>query len=112
MALRSVLTDKLRSGRLWLVGGVQVEDGRTRDVVKIMQVNDWKSALVLDFVEDGGVGGVDDSFWRASHNVKGVMGMNINGANVYDILSFEQLVMTKSALDQLTKRFEGYDYLY
>jgi large subunit ribosomal protein L4 len=50
-------------------------------------------------------GDVNDIFRKASSNIVGVNVLPAVGANVYDILKHETLVLTRAAVDKLEARF-------
>jgi len=60
-----------------------------------------KTALVIDG------DAVETSFANASSNLVGVNVMPAAGANVYDILKHETLVLTRAAVEKLEARFNG-----
>lgn len=109
--LRSVLTSKLLNGQLWIVESASIADGKTKSVVRSMDRNGWKSALIIDDVENG-VAGVDPLLHRAAHSVRKTLPMNVLGLNVYDSLSFDNLVMTTNAVEKLRERFSKYEWLF
>lgn len=109
--LRSVLTSKLLNGQLWIVESASIADGKTKSVIRCMDRYGWKSALIIDDIENG-VAGVDPLLHRASHAVWKTLPMNVLGLNVYDSLSFDNLVMTTNAVEKLTERFSKYEWLF
>ena len=109
--LRSVLTSKYANGKLWIVDNVELSEIKTRIVRNALQTLKWESALVIDHQEvDKGEVEVDTEFQRASNNIRQVVIMAARGINVYDVLDFEMLVLTKAALQKIEKRFEEYDW--
>jgi large subunit ribosomal protein L4 len=60
-----------------------------------------KTTLVIDGE------GVNDNFRKASANLIGVNVLPAVGANVYDILKHETLVLTRAAVEKLEARFNG-----
>lgn len=108
--LRSILSSKFANGQLWIVENAKIHEAKTRHVVEACERYDWKSVLIVDDDPDGVVG-VDPSLHAASHNIRGTLAMNAQGLNVYDVLSFDMLVLTKPALQHLSERFAKYDWL-
>ena len=60
---------------------------------------------VEDVVIDGDA--VNDNFAKAARNIVGVNVLPAIGANVYDILKHDTLVLTRSAVEKLEARFNG-----
>lgn len=110
-ALRSMLSSKRLNGQLWIVESAGIADGKTKSVIDCMEKYAWNSALIIDDIPEG-TAGVEDSLYQASHNVEKTLAMNALGLNVYDALSFNNLVLTRAALEHLTKRFAKYDWLF
>lgn len=50
---------------------------------------------------------VNDNFARAARNIVGVNVLPAQGANVYDILKHDTLVLTRAAVEKLEARFNG-----
>jgi large subunit ribosomal protein L4 len=78
MALRVVLSQKLREGRLTVVPSLDVEP-RTRVVAAALRKRDMASALFVDDV-------IEEGLRRAVANAPRVDALPQIGANVYDIL--------------------------
>jgi large subunit ribosomal protein L4 len=66
-------------------------------VAKQLQVLGWKSALVVDAV-------VDEGFGRAVRNLPNIQAMPTMGANVYDILKYDVLAVTRAGVEALKER--------
>ena len=60
----------------------------------------WQSALVIDDIE------IDTNFERAAFNLPNIDVLPSQGANVYDILRRDVLVLTKAAVGALEERLK------
>jgi large subunit ribosomal protein L4 len=79
-----------------------VAEGKTKTLVaSLAKLGFGKTALVIDG------DAVDNSFALASANLHGINVMPAVGANVYDILKAETLVLTRAAVEKLEARFNG-----
>jgi large subunit ribosomal protein L4 len=98
LGLISALSQKAKDGKLVVLdtaaGG---EASKTRLVAKQLQVLGWKSALVVDAV-------VDEGFGRAVRNLPNIQAMPTMGANVYDILKYDVLAVTRAGVEALKER--------
>jgi len=74
--------------------------GKTKDLAKSFKKLGWSSALIIDGAA------VDESFANAARNIKGVDVLPSQGANVYDILRRDTLVLTKAAIEKLEERLK------
>ena len=99
MALRVVLSQKLREGRLTVVPSLDVEP-RTRVVAAALRKRDMASALFVDDV-------IEEGLRRAVANAPRVDALPQIGANVYDILRRDHLVLSESAAFSLAGRLVG-----
>ncbi|MCW9034290.1 MAG: 50S ribosomal protein L4 [Rhodospirillales bacterium] len=100
LALKTALSSKLNSGDLVILDNAAFESGKTADLAKKVQALGWKSALVIDGNE------VNNGFALAARNIIGLDVLPQQGANVYDILRREKLVLTKEAAEKLVERLK------
>ncbi len=70
---------------------------KTKDVAARFKKFGWRSALIVDAA-------VEEKFLLASRNVHGLNILPVVGANVYDIVRHDTLVVTKAGLDGLKER--------
>ncbi|UCG38234.1 MAG: 50S ribosomal protein L4 [bacterium] len=93
-ALQGALAHKAASGSLILLEEVNLESPKTRDLVAAMDRFDVISALLV-------VDAVSDHLQRASTNLTWVKVVTPERVNVYDVLSFDSLIVTRKALEAL-----------
>ncbi len=101
MGLKMALSSKAKDGKLIIMDTLSIENGKTRVLAANFANMDSKRALVID----GDV--VDTSFARAASNLHMIDVLPAVGANVYDILRADTLVLTRAAVEQLEARFNG-----
>jgi large subunit ribosomal protein L4 len=87
---------------LVVVDTLDLKDAKTKAVAAQLAKANW-GAKVL--VIDGEA--VNDNFARAARNLVGVNVLPAIGANVYDILKHDTLVLTRAAVEKLEARFNG-----
>lgn len=101
LGLRSALSAKAKDGKLVVIenadGG---KESKTKTLVAQLKKLGWKSALIVDGAQ------VDEGFARAARNIPGIDVLPTQGANVYDILRRDTLVLTKAALEKLEERLK------
>lgn len=100
LALKTALSAKQADGKLIVVDSVKLEKGRTKDLAAKLAKLGWSSVLIVDGPA------VDDNFRRAAANIPGVDLLPQQGANVYDILRRDTLVLTKDAVQHLEARLK------
>jgi len=100
LALRTALSAKQADGSLIVLDKAELKSGKTADLSKMVTALGWKTALVIDGEA------VNEGFARAASNIVGLDVLPSQGANVYDILRREKLVLTKDAVEKLVERLK------
>ncbi len=100
LGLRHALSAKARAGELVVIDAAELEEARTKVLAKAVKDLGWKRALVIDGAE------VNENFARAARNIEGIDVLPSIGANVYDILRRDTLVLTKAAVEALEARLK------
>ncbi|WP_271078259.1 50S ribosomal protein L4 [Aurantiacibacter sp. MUD61] len=101
LGLKMALSSKAKDG-LVIVDSLEVKDAKTKALKGHFDKNGWNGKVL---VIDGDA--VTDSFKKAAGNLPGVNVMPAVGANVYDILNHDTLVLTTDAVEKLEARFNG-----
>ncbi|HYD48346.1 MAG TPA: 50S ribosomal protein L4 [Terriglobales bacterium] len=96
-ALRSAISDKLRDGQLIIVDKLELEAPKTKLLAQLLQGLGIDNALIV-------VADRDESLERAGRNLPKVKVLRAGGANVYDILRYHRLVLTRGAVEALEQR--------
>jgi large subunit ribosomal protein L4 len=102
LGLRMALSAKARDGQLVVLDSLDMAEAKTR-VLKdnLAGLGFGRKALVIDG------DAISVGFARASSNLAEINLLPAIGANVYDILNHETLVLTRAAVEQLEARFNG-----
>jgi len=98
LGLKHALSAKAAAGELVVVDSIDVKDAKTSALAKQLGDRGWKRALIIDGAE------VPADFLQASRNIETVNVLPSQGANVYDILKSDTLVLTKAAVEALEAR--------
>jgi large subunit ribosomal protein L4 len=98
LALRSALSSKQAAGKLIILEDATLDGGKTKDLSAKLSALGWSNALIVTGAE------VDDNFARAAANIMNVDVLPQQGANVYDIIRRDVLVLTKAAAEHLQER--------
>jgi large subunit ribosomal protein L4 len=96
LGLLSALSQKAQDGKLVVLDTLGAVE-KTKDVAAKVKKFGWRSALIVDAA-------VGENFLRASRNVRGLDVLPVIGANVYDIVQHDVLVITQAGLDGLKER--------
>jgi len=96
-ALASALALKAREGKLLVLDKIELEAAKTKHVAKMLADLQVKSGLII-------VPARDEALERAARNLPRAKVLRAEGANVYDLLRYEHLIVTPEALTALAAR--------
>ena len=99
LGLKHALSAKLKAGELVVISAAEAE-GKTSALAKQVAKLGWKRALIIDGAT------VNDLFAKAARNIEGLDILPSMGANVYDILKRDTLVITKAGVEALEARLK------
>jgi large subunit ribosomal protein L4 len=100
LGLKTALSAKLGEGKLVVVDEARIAEEKTKALRVRFAALGWDSVLIID----GPV--VDAGFARAARNLPRVDVLPQQGANVYDILRRDTLVLTRDAVQHLEARLK------
>ena len=101
LGLKMALSSKAKAG-LVIVDTLDLKDAKTKAVAEQLAKANWgKKVLVIDG------DAVNEGFALATRNLHGINVLPAVGANVYDILKHDTLVLTRAAVEKLEARFNG-----
>lgn len=98
LALKIALSSKHADGKLIVLDAASAAEPKTKAVAAQLKAMGLSSALIVDGTE------LDRNFQLAARNIHGVDLLPQQGANVYDILRCDTLVLTRQAVEQLQER--------
>ena len=102
LGLKMALSSKAKDGSLIVVDTLEIADVKTKALAgQLSKLGLGNRALVIDG------DAVNDNFRKASANLVGVDVLPAVGANVYDIIKADTLVLTRAAVEKLEARFNG-----
>ena len=96
LGLIAALSQKAADGKL-VVLDQATASGKTKELAAKLKILGWTSALIVD-VE------VDQGFGRAARNLRYIDALPSGGANVYDIIKHDVLVLTTAGVAALADR--------
>lgn len=101
LALKIALSSKVASGKLIILDEAKAESHKTKPMADAIAKFGFNSALIVGGKE------IDVNFARAMANLPRIDVVPSQGANVYDILRRDVLVLTKEAVSDLTEKLKG-----
>ena len=99
LGLKTALSAKQAEGKLVVIDAASVAEAKTKALRSQFATLGWESVLIID-------GAVDAGFAKAARNLPKVDVLPSVGANVYDILRRDTLVLTRAAVEQLEARLK------
>lgn len=100
-ALRSALSAKAAEGKIIILDDAKAKEHKTKPMVEALKKLEINNALIVGGAE------IDVNFARATANIPLIDVLPSQGANVYDILRRDTLVLTKDAVNDLTEKLKG-----
>jgi len=94
LALKSVLTDKARSGNLVVLDNLDLPEVKTKQMVNVCAALELNKALFV-------MTGSNTNVMLSARNIPSIKTAGVNTINVYDILNHESLVVTKEAVEKI-----------
>jgi large subunit ribosomal protein L4 len=98
VGLCNALSAKQAEGKLVVIDAAKLTSPKTKDLVDRLIALGWGRALIIDGPQ------VDENFARAAANIPNLDVLPQQGANVYDILRRDTLVLTRDAVEHLQAR--------
>jgi large subunit ribosomal protein L4 len=100
LGLRHALSAKAKAGELVILDVATLAEAKTAILAKQVSELGWKRVLVIDGAA------IEANFALAARNIEGIDALPAIGANVYDILKRDTLVITKAGIEALEARLK------
>jgi large subunit ribosomal protein L4 len=102
LGLRMALSSKARDGKLVVMESLDLSEAKTGALKeRLGKLGFGRTALIIDG------DALNVGFAQASSNLREINLLPAVGANVYDILKHDTLVLTRAAVEKLEARFNG-----
>jgi large subunit ribosomal protein L4 len=100
LALKAALSAKQADGKLMIMDELKLADGKTKVLAEKLGKLGLSNALIVGGAQ------IDSNFARAAQNIMMIDVLPTQGANVYDILRRDVLVLTREAVETLEARLK------
>ena len=94
LAMKSALSSKVEENELIVFDALNIEAPKTKEMVKVLKAVDVSKALIV-------LADKDEAVERASANIEGVKTTLVGTLNVYEILKYEKLILTKASVEKI-----------
>jgi large subunit ribosomal protein L4 len=98
LALKSALSSKVSTGDILILDELKLEQPKTSDMARILNNLKVGDALLV-------TAGKDETVEKSARNIPNIKSLTAEGLNVYDILSYDKLVITKDAVLRVEEVF-------
>jgi large subunit ribosomal protein L4 len=100
LGLKTALSAKQAEGKLVILEAAKLAEAKTKALAQSLAKLGWESVLIIDGPT------LDENFARAARNLPQIRLLPQQGANVYDILRRDTLVLTRDAVEHLEARLK------
>ena len=94
LAMKSALSSKVEENEVIVFDALNIEAPKTKEMVKVLKAVDANKALIV-------LADKDETVERASANIEGVKTTLVGTLNVYEILKYEKLILTKASVEKI-----------
>lgn len=94
LAMRSVFSAKYQDEELRIIDTLDFEKPKTKDMINVLNALNARKALIV-------LPERNDNVVLSANNIQGAATTTVNELNVYDMLKYDVLVMTKGALEKI-----------
>ncbi len=94
VAMKSALTSKVQENEMYILEALELEGPKTKTMVNMLKAFDVKKALIVTAESNHNV-------YKSGRNIQGIRVMPVNNINVYDLLKYDNLIITKDAVSKL-----------
>ena len=92
-ALVSAISDRAKSGVLYIVDNLNFSEAKTKSVINLLKKFDIKKCLIVDLD--------NKELTLSARNIYGVKAIKPEQLNPYDLIKYENLIVTKQAVDKV-----------
>ncbi|MDZ5033986.1 50S ribosomal protein L4 [Clostridium perfringens] len=94
VAMKSALTSKVQDGQMVVLETLAFEAPKTKKMVEVLKAFEAKKTLII-------TGEANEVLYKSARNIADIEIMPVNNINVYDLLKFEKLIITKDAVSKI-----------
>ncbi|AJA49730.1 50S ribosomal protein L4 [Clostridium pasteurianum DSM 525 = ATCC 6013] len=94
VAMKSALSSKVAENEIIVLEDLEFEVPKTKEVVKLLNAFNSKKALIV-------VAESNQNVYKSVRNIQGVTVIPANNLNVYDILKYDNFIITKDAVSKI-----------
>ena len=94
VAMSSALTSKVQNDEMVVLDSLTLEAPKTKEIVKMLNAFNAKKTLIV-------TAEANETVYKSARNIEGVAVLPVNNINVYDLLKYSKVIMTKDAVSKI-----------
>ncbi len=94
VAITSALTSKVLDNNMIVLESLEFAAPKTKEMVNVLNAFEAKKTLIVTAESN-------ENVYKSARNIQGVSVLPVNNINVYDLLKFEKLIITKEAVNKI-----------
>jgi large subunit ribosomal protein L4 len=94
VAMKSALTSKVNDNEIVVLEKLELDAPKTKEIVKMLSAFEAKKTLIV-------TADSNENVYKSARNIEGVAVLPVNNLNVYDLLKYEKLLITKDAVSKI-----------
>ena len=95
-ALKSVLSDKMRNKRVYVIDKLNVNSKKTKDTISILKKFGFDKVLIVDKKDNS-------ELMMSTRNIPNVKAIDFSEMNIYDSLKYNYIMFSVDAIKQLVE---------
>jgi large subunit ribosomal protein L4 len=94
VAMKSALTSKVQDNQMIVLDSLNFEAPKTKNIVEMLKALEANKALIITAESN-------EVVYKSARNIQGINVIPANNINVYDLLKYEKLIITKDAVSKI-----------
>ena len=94
VAMKSALTSKVQENQMIILDTLNFEAPKTKNIIEMLKALEANKALIITAESN-------EVVYKSARNIQGISIIPANNINVYDLLKYEKLIITKEAVSKI-----------
>jgi len=94
VAMKSALTSKVQENQMIVLESLNFEAPKTKNIVEMLKAFEANKALIITAESN-------EVVYKSARNIQGINIIPANNINVYDLLKYEKVIITKDAVSKI-----------
>jgi len=93
-AIKSVLSDKIRNDRLFILDELKLDSGKTKDTIKVLSRFSFDKLLIIDKRDN-------NDLMLSTRNIPHIKAIDVGEMNIYDSLKYNYIMLSVDVVKKL-----------